>query len=75
MFMFSSRSDFEILSELLLILDFKNHIHYCIWLDLKKKNITVNFSFLHIFLFFSYLKIRMIKLQYSIVVIKYTKLT
>ena len=35
MFMFSSRSDFEILSELLLILVFINNIHYCIRLDLK----------------------------------------
>ena len=33
MFIFSSRSDFEILSELLLILDLINHIHDCIRLD------------------------------------------
>ena len=37
MYMFSSRSDFKISSELLLILDFISHIHYCIRLDLKKK--------------------------------------
>ena len=49
MFIFSSRSDFKILSELLLILDFINHIHYCIRLDLKTN--IVNFSFLHIFYF------------------------
>ena len=62
MFIFSSRSDFKILSELLLILDFINHIHYCIRLDLKTN--IANFSFLHShFLFFSYLEIRMIKMQ------------
>ena len=33
MLLFSSRNDFKILSELLLILDFINHIHYCIRLD------------------------------------------
>ena len=49
MYMFSSRSDFKILSELLLILDFINHIHYYIRLDLKKN--IVNFSFLYIFYF------------------------
>ena len=47
MFMFSSRNDFKILSELLLILDFINHIHNCIGLDLE----ILNFSFLHIFYF------------------------
>ena len=50
MFMFSSRNDFKILSELLLILDFINHIHNCIGLDLEKKKI-LNFSFLHILYF------------------------
>ena len=32
MFSFSSRSDFKILCDLLLILDFINHIYYCIQL-------------------------------------------
>ena len=36
MFMFSSRSDFKILSELLHIFDFINHIHYCVRLDFKR---------------------------------------
>ena len=58
MLMFSSRSDFKILSEFLLILDFINHIHYCIRLDLKKK--YCEFLILTHFLFFSYLEIRMI---------------
>ena len=31
MFMFSFRSDFKILSYLLLILDFINHVHYCMY--------------------------------------------
>ena len=49
MFMFSSRNDFKILSEVLLILDFVIHIHHCIRLHLIK--IIVTFSFLHIFYF------------------------
>ena len=61
MLMFSSRSNFQILNELLLILDFINHIYYCIRLDFKK--IYCEFLILTHFLFFLYLEIRMIKMQ------------
>ena len=60
MFMFSSRSDFKILSELLLILDFINHIHYFIRLDLI---FYCEFFIPTHFLIFLYLKVRMIKMQ------------
>ena len=58
MFMFSSRSDFKILTVIYsYILDFINHIHYCIPFD-----IFYYFDFLLLthFLFFSYLKIHII---------------
>ena len=61
MFMFSARIDFKILIKLLLILDIINHIHYCIRLDLKKN--YCEFLILTHFLFFSYMEIRMIKMQ------------
>ena len=51
MFLFSSRSDFKILSELLLILDFINHIHYCIRLDYFLLWISHSYTF-SIFLVF-----------------------
>ena len=46
MFMFFSLNDFKILIDLLLILDFINHIHYCIRLDfLKKIRISHSYTF------------------------------
>ena len=60
MFMLSSRSDFKILDELILILDFINHINHCIGLGLF---LYCEFLILTHFLFFSYLRIRMIKMQ------------
>ena len=50
MFMFPARIDFKILSTLLLILDFINHINYCLRLDFKKK--YCEFLILTHFLFF-----------------------
>ena len=63
MFMFSSRTDFKNLSEVQLILDLINHIHYCKRLDLKNNNKYCVFLILTHFLFFSYLEIHMIKMQ------------
>ena len=60
-FMFSSRIDFKILSYLPLIIDFINHIHYCIRIDYY--HFYFDFLILTHFLFFSYLKSRMIKMQ------------
>ena len=67
----SSRGNFKILNSLLLINDFINHIHYCIRIDYYY--FYLDFLILTHFLFFSYLKIRMIKIQCSIIIIKYTK--
>ena len=60
MFMFSARIDFKILSKLLLILDFINHIHYCIRLDFFFEK--CEFLILTHSVFFLYLEIRMIKM-------------
>ena len=60
-FMFSSQSDFKILSYLPLIIDFINHIHHCIRIDYY--HFYFDFLILTHFLFFSYLKICMIKMQ------------
>ena len=47
--MFSSQNDFKILSYLLLIIDFINHIHYCIQIDIIM--LILIFLILHIFNF------------------------